>query len=203
MPENIILFHMLNKGDDKKTRILNAAIKTFSHKGFFNTNVSEIAEEAAVADGTIYLYFKNKDSILESIFESTMNNFITDGLAEIKDILDPVTKLKKIITLHLEKLGANRKLAMVFQVELRHTAKFMSEISRKSLKIYLNIIEEVIKDGQKQNLIRKEINPKITTKIIFGAMDEMVTNWILSDKNYNLRDMPEHVIKIILNGIIN
>jgi TetR/AcrR family fatty acid metabolism transcriptional regulator len=130
-----------------------------------------------------------------------MNNFIEDGLAEIKDILDPVNKLKKIITLHLEKLGANRKLAMVFQIELRHTAKFMSEISRKTLKIYLNIIEEVIKDGQKQNLISKEINPKITTKVIFGAMDEMVTNWILSNKNYNLQDMSQPIINVILNGI--
>src|SRR5687768_18046453 len=114
---------------DKREAILRAAIKVFAAKGYFNSKVSDIAGEAGIADGTVYLYFKSKDEILHSIFDRAMEEFIAEGRSEIAEIGDPQAKLRRIAQLHLEKLGADRDLAIVFQVELRGSTKFMQEFS--------------------------------------------------------------------------
>src|SRR5690242_18529711 len=104
---------------DKREAILKAAAKVFASKGFFNSKVADVAAAAGVADGTVYLYFKNKDDILHSIFDRGMEEFITEGRKEIAELSSPVEKLRRIAQLHLEHLGADRDLAVVFQVELR------------------------------------------------------------------------------------
>src|SRR5438128_7915544 len=110
---------------DKREAILRAAIKVFAGKGYFNSKVADIAGEAGIADGTVYLYFKSKDEILHSIFDRAMAEFIAEGKKELAAIDEPAAKLTRIAELHLEKLGADRDLAVVFQVELRGSTKFM------------------------------------------------------------------------------
>ena len=112
---------------DKREAILKAAAKVFAGKGFFNSKVADIASAAGVADGTVYLYFKSKDDILHSIFDRGMDEFITEGKKEIEQIEGPAEKLRRIAELHLEHLGSDRDLAVVFQVELRGSTKFMEE----------------------------------------------------------------------------
>src|SRR6476620_716959 len=112
---------------DKREAILRAAVKVFAKKGYFNSKVSDIAAAAGIADGTVYLYFKSKDVILHSIFDRAMSEFITEGRREIETIEDPVGRLTRIAELHLERLGADRDLAIVFQVELRGSTKHMQE----------------------------------------------------------------------------
>ncbi len=114
---------------DKREAILRAAIKVFAGKGYFNSKVADIAGEAGIADGTVYLYFKSKDEILHSIFDRAMEEFIAEGKREIESIKDPAEKLRKIARLHLERLGSDREMAIVFQVELRGSTKFMEEFS--------------------------------------------------------------------------
>src|SRR3954470_13158535 len=104
---------------DKRGAILRAAIRVFAHNGYFNSKVADIAREAGVADGTVYLYFKSKDGILHSIFDRAMAEFIADGRRELEGVEDPRTRLARIAELHLSRLGADRNLAVVFQVELR------------------------------------------------------------------------------------
>jgi TetR/AcrR family fatty acid metabolism transcriptional regulator len=186
---------------DKREAILRAAIKVFAGKGFFNSKVADIAGEAGIADGTVYLYFKSKDEILRSIFDRAMEEFIADGRKELAAITDPAERLRKIAQLHLEKLGADRNLAVVFQVELRGSTKFMQEFSAAGFGEYLDIIRSTVESGQSSGDFRSDVKAVVAAKIFYGALDEMVTNWILSNKSYALVPMAEYVMAIFLGGL--
>ncbi|MBI3951969.1 MAG: TetR/AcrR family transcriptional regulator [Acidobacteria bacterium] len=192
----------LVKANDKRTAILRAATKVFARNGYFNSKVADIAREAGVADGTVYLYFKNKDDVLISLVNQTMEEFISTGLAKIEQLKDPCEKLRAIARMHLESLGADRDLAIVFQVELRQSTKFMEHFSATKMAEYLGVIREAVEEGQRKGLIRKNLNPKVVSKILFGALDEMATNWILSDKHYDLGSFADTVIDVFFNGIL-
>ncbi len=191
-----------NMVSDKREAILRAAIKVFASKGYFNSKVADIASKAKIADGTVYLYFKSKEEILHSIFDRTMSEFITDGKKEISGISEADKRLKRIAELHLEKLGADRDLAIVFQVQLRGSIKFMREFSAAGFAEYLDIILQTIRDGQKQGVFREDVNAIVCSKIFFGAIDEMVTNWVLSKKMYELSPLANEVLKVFSGGIM-
>jgi len=186
---------------DKREAILRAAVKVFARKGYFNSKVSDVASEAGIADGTVYLYFKSKDEILHSIFDQAMSRFIAEGKTELATIEKPEERLRRIAEMHLERLGADRDLAIVFQVELRGSIKFMQEFSAAGFADYLDIIRKTVEDGQSSGVFRGDIKPVIAAKILYGALDEMVTNWILSKKDYDLRPMSGEVLKIFFAGM--
>ena len=186
---------------DKREAILRAAITVFAHNGYFNSKVADIAREAGVADGTVYLYFKSKEDILHSIFDISVDAAISEVKKKLENISDPREKLRQIALLHLERLGADRDLAVVFQVELRGSTKFMEEFSAAGFAEYLALIRDTIEEGQKANLFRSDLNAKVVAKILFGALDEMATNWILSQRRYKLAPMADQVLDILLNGV--
>ena len=187
---------------DKREAILRAATKVFAGNGYFNSKVSDIAGAAGIADGTVYLYFKSKDDILHSIFDRAMAEFIAEGKQELTKLDDPIAKLRRIAELHLGKLGADRDMAIVFQVELRGSTKFMQEFSAAGFAEYLDIIRVTIDDGQRAGVFRDDIKPIVCAKILYGALDEMVTNWILSKHRYPLEPMANDVLKIFFGGIL-
>lgn len=186
---------------DKREAILRAAIKVFAGKGYFNSKVSDIAGEAGIADGTVYLYFKSKDEILHSIFDRAMAEFIAEGKKELAELKTPTERLRRIAELHLERLGADKDLAIVFQIELRGSTKFMREFSAAGFAEYLDIIRQTIEEGQKSGVFRSDLKPVVAAKILYGALDEMVTNWILSKKSYPLAPMAGEVLKIFFGGV--
>jgi TetR/AcrR family fatty acid metabolism transcriptional regulator len=192
---------MTAKRGTVKERILRAAIKVFARGGFFNSKVADVASEAGVADGTVYLYFKNKDDILVSIFNHFMDLALAKGRASLAEVDDPQEKLRRIVYRHLESLGRDRDLAVVFQVELRSSSKFMEQFSATKVTEYLELIRGVIEEGQRKGIFRKSLNTHIVSKVLFGALDEMVTNWVLSKKRYNLISTAEEVIDIFVSGL--
>src|SRR5512141_669672 len=171
---------------NKRQAILRAATRVFARNGYFNSKVADIAREAGVADGTVYLYFKSKEEILHSIFDRNMEEAIADGRRRLEDTADPGERLRRIAHMHLDRLGADRDLAVVFQVELRGTTKFMEEFSAAGLAEYLGLIREVFEEGQAAGVFRRGLNAKLAAKVLFGALDEMATNWILSKRRYKL-----------------
>ena len=189
------------KNNGKHDLILRAAIKVFARSGFFNSKVSDVAREAGVADGTVYLYFKNKDDILVSIFNNYMDEALAEGRARLQEIKDPVEKLRRIVYAHLDGLGRDRDLAVVFQVELRSSTKFMEQFSATKVTEYLDLIRGVIEEGQRDGVFRAGLNTKLLAKILFGALDEMATNWVLTRKRYSLVSTADSVIDVFLNGI--
>lgn len=187
---------------DKREAILKAAIKVFAGKGFFNSKVADIAGEAGVADGTVYLYFKNKDDILHSIFNRTMGEFVEEGRRELAELSSPEEKLHRIAQLHLERLSSDRDLAIVFQVELRGSIKFMQEYSAAAFAEYVDIIRTTIEEGQERGVFRDDLKPVICAKILYGALDEMATHWVLSKKSQPLIPMADEVLKIFFGGVL-
>ena len=163
--------------------------------------MSDIARAAGVADGTVYLYFKSKEEILHSIFDQNMAEAIAADRRLIDKLSDPREKLRRIATLHLERLGADRDLAVVFQVELRGSTKFMEEFSAAGFAEYLGLLRTIFEEGQRAGVFRKELNAKVAAKIFFGALDEMATNWIISKRSYKLEPMADVVMDVFLNGV--
>lgn len=186
---------------DKREAILRSAIKVFAGKGYFNSKVADIAGEAGIADGTVYLYFKSKEEILHSIFDRAMDEFIAEGRREIDKIEAPAERLRRIAELHLARLGADKDLAIVFQIELRGSTKFMQEFSAAGFAEYLELIRQTIADGQAAGVFRPDLKPIVGAKILYGALDEMVTNWILSKKDYPLAPMADEVMKVFFGGV--
>lgn len=187
---------------DKREAILRAAIKVFANRGYFSSKVADIAGEAGIADGTVYLYFRSKDDILHSIFDRAMTEFIDEGRRQLAEIEDPVERIRRIAQLHLEKLGADRNMAIVFQVELRGSTKFMEQFSAAGFGEYLDIIRKTIADGQAAGVFRTDLKPVVGAKILYGALDEMVTNWILSKRSYPLAPMADEVLKVFFGGVL-
>lgn len=185
----------------KRAAILRAATRVFARHGYFNAQVADIAREAGVAAGTVYLYFRSKDDLLVSIFERAMKEARAEAEAALADLTDPVERLRQLARLHLERLGRDRDLAIVFQVELRQSTKFMERFSETHLREYLGIIRQAIADAQARRVFRKSINPTIAAKIFFGALDEMATNWILSKRRYSLVAEADAVLDVLVNGL--
>jgi len=188
---------------DKHQRILDAAIEVIAEKGFFHSRVSAIARRAGVADGTVYLYFKNKDELLMAAIDSAFHGFISRARAELAGLTDPREKLRRMAFLHLDALGSNRSMAIVFQTELRHSAKFLAQFSHKLLVEYFDLIKGVLREGQEAGVFRSELPIKIAVNCFFGAVDEMVTAWVLSDKDREtpLSSVADIIVDILLRGM--
>ena len=186
---------------DKREAILKAATEVFARNGYFSSKVSDIAKAAGVADGTVYLYFKSKEEILHSIFDRTMEQGIEQAKIELAKCRTPQEKLRCLSKLHLARLGADRDLAIVFQVELRGSTKFMEEFSGGGFAEYLDIIKKTIEEGQKTGVFRTDLKAITAAKILYGALDEMVTNWILSKRKYPLAPMADEVLKVFFGGV--
>jgi TetR/AcrR family fatty acid metabolism transcriptional regulator len=186
---------------DKRDAILKAATRVFAQRGFFQSQVADIARVAGVAAGTVYLYFRSKDDLLVSLFERTMREAIAEGRAALDGLAGPVERLRRIAELHLERLGRDRDLAVVFQVELRQSTKFMERFSSTYLRDYLGLIRQTIADGQREGLFRDELNPTTAAKIFFGALDEMATNWMLSRRRYSLAGEAGVIVDLFCNGV--
>src|SRR5256714_11606535 len=180
-----------NSISDKRGIILRAATRVLDSNGYFNSKVADIARAAEVADGTVYLYFKSKEEILHSIFDQNMAEAIAAGRRLIENLDDPREKLRRIAKLHLERLGADRDLAVVFQVELRGSTKFMEEFSTAGFAEYLDLLRKCFEEGQRSGVFRKQLNATVMSKILFGALDEMATNWIISKRSYKLEPMAD------------
>lgn len=187
---------------EKYQRIIDAAIKVFSLKGFYHSKVSDVAKVAEVADGTIYLYFKNKDDLLVSIFESSMDLFFKAASEELSQLSHPEDKLRRFIFLHLTKVQKNQDLAQVLQIELRSSNKFMTQYKADKFFQYLSLIEEIIVQGQQKGVFKKDLSAEIIKRAIFGAIDELALEWILmKKKRYSMKEAADHLATFILQGI--
>lgn len=186
---------------EKRQRILRAAVEVFAQRGFFNAKVSEVARAAGVADGTIYLYFSGKEDLLISIFRDSMRTY----LGRLRDALakesTPPQRLSRLMAVHLENLGADRNLAVVFQVEFRQSLKYMSLFSREEFGEYLDILRGIIEEGQRSGEFRSDLPSSLVAKSVFGILDEMVTSWMLSDKDHRPAEQVAELASFVLGGL--
>ena len=190
-----------NRSSEKYQRILDAAVAVFAERGFFVSRISDIADRANVADGTVYLYFKNKDEILASAINTAFDGFMSRARTELEKLASPTERLRRLAFLHLEALGSNRNMAVVFQMELRQSTRSLSEFSHQHLVEYFNLVRQAIIDGKASGEFRPEMSEKIAANCFFGAIDEMVTSWVLSEKDYPLANAADPLLDILLSGM--
>ena len=187
---------------DKRRRIHDAAVKVFAEKGFFGARVSDIAREAGVADGTIYLYFKNKDDLLISLFEDRMDEIMAAFEAQLEG-LDPPAQLERFVAVHLEMVAERPRLAEVLTVELHQSSKFMHEYRAPGFQRYLGLLEAIIERGQAQGLFATDLHPKLLKRVIFGALDEVALHWVSTRrKPYALDDAARQIWTICARGLM-
>jgi TetR/AcrR family fatty acid metabolism transcriptional regulator len=189
------------KDPDKPQQIIEAAIRVFARNGYYNSRVSDIAREAGIASGTIYLYFRTKEEILVTLFRDTMAAFVAHLRLEIADETDPVAKIRRLVALHFTVLEQNPALAEVVQVELRQGQKFFRGASAHEVSAYFELIGSVLEDGMASGRFRADVPVKIATKVLFGAMDQMATSWVLGKRGYRLVDAADAVATIFLKGV--
>jgi TetR/AcrR family transcriptional regulator, fatty acid metabolism regulator protein len=163
----------------KRERILDAAVKVFAAEGFYNARVSQIAEAAGVADGTIYLYFKSKDDLLINLFEDRMEQVNANLREAIATESTAVARLKRIVKLHLEMVEHNRDMAEVISVELRQSSKFIREYSNPKFAEFLRTIAGAVVEGQRSGELRASIDPYVFARALFGALDEIALAWLV------------------------
>ncbi|MGH7417724.1 MAG: TetR/AcrR family transcriptional regulator [Candidatus Rokuibacteriota bacterium] len=185
----------------KPRQIIEAAIRVFARTGYYNSRVSDIAREAGIASGTIYLYFKTKDEILVTLFREKMAEWVAHVRGEIASEPDAVAKLHRLVALHFSVLERYPELAEVVQVELRQGQKFFRGASAHEVSAYFDLIGSVIQEGIAAGQVRPDVPVKVATKVLFGAMDQMATSWVLGKRAYRLSDAAESVASIFLKGV--
>jgi TetR/AcrR family fatty acid metabolism transcriptional regulator len=170
----------LGADPQKRRRILEAAIRTFGQRGFHEARVAEIAAAAKVAEGTVYLYFRNKEDLLGVVFDESMDDVLAKGRAIARSKVSADERLTALVDLHLEFIGSDRDLASVFQIELRRSARLVERFSRSKLVEYFRLLGAVLRDGIANGEFRRDLDPRLAVRILFGASDEILSEWLLS-----------------------
>jgi TetR/AcrR family fatty acid metabolism transcriptional regulator len=186
---------------EKPQHIIDAAIRVFARKGYFNSRVSDIAREAGIAAGTIYLYFDTKEDILITLFREKMAEFVSALWRAIADERDAVAKVRRLVHLHFQMLEQDPDLAAVVQVELRQGQKFFRGPATQEMAAYFALIASVLEEGVAAGRFRRDLAVKIAAKMMFGAMDQMATSWVLGKRGYRLVDTAPAVADLLLQGI--
>ncbi|WP_077615564.1 TetR/AcrR family transcriptional regulator [Caenibacillus caldisaponilyticus] len=185
----------------KYRRIIDAAVDVIAEHGFHRAQVSKIAKKAGVADGTIYLYFKNKEDILISLFREKMGQFIEKIQDEIRDKPTIFEKLETMVNVHFSQLALDKNMAIVTQLELRQTNKNLRLKINESLKGYLAVIDQIVEQGKRDGVFRASIDTRLARQMIFGTLDETVTNWVMNDHKYDLVALAKPVTELLINGL--
>ncbi|MBU2621929.1 MAG: TetR family transcriptional regulator [Proteobacteria bacterium] len=191
------------KGNDKYHRILEAAVKVFAEQGFYQSTISQIAREAGVADGTIYLYFKNKDDILVQFFNYKTKQVFDSFREEVNKADNSFDKLRNLIRRHLEEFQNDRNMAVLYQAETHQNSRLVEEQIKEMSKLYLDIVSEIVERGQDEGSVRKDLYVGLVKRFILGGVDEVINTWLHSDGKYDLVSMADPLVDLFIRGIGN
>ena len=187
--------------NNKYHLILEAAIRVFARQGFYQSTVAQIAREAGVADGTIYLYFKNKDDILVQFFNYRTKQVFDRFRAAVNQSDNSQDKLRSLIRRHLTEFQRDRDMAVVYQVETHQNSRLAEAQIREMSQMYQDIVSEIVETGQQEGSIRKDLYVGLVKRFILGAVDEVINTWLHSDKNYDLVSMADPLVDLFVRGI--
>ncbi|WP_437182684.1 TetR/AcrR family transcriptional regulator [Shouchella shacheensis] len=193
---------MSKKKGQKYEQIIDAAVIVIAKHGFHQAQVSKIAKEAGVADGTIYLYFKNKEDILTSLFEKKMGVFVEKIRSHLAEEGAINKKIKLLVAAHFNQLEEDYHMAVVTQLELRQSKTELRIKINQILKGYLSLLDELITEGKESGYFSAEIDVRLARQMIFGTLDEVVTNWVMAEGKFPLKEQAEPVQKMLLNGLV-
>jgi len=191
----------LKRDKPKYKQIIDAAVIVIAENGYHQAQVSKIAKQANVADGTIYLYFKNKEDILISVFTEKMAVFVNNLKEIIKGETSSSEKLLKMIDNHFRVLATDYHLAIVTQLELRQSNKDIRLKINDVLKEYLSLLDHILIEGLENGEFNKEMDIRLARHMVFGTIDETITTWVMNDQKYDLMKLAPKVQKLLLSGM--
>ncbi|WP_066365935.1 TetR/AcrR family transcriptional regulator [Neobacillus fumarioli] len=190
----------MKKAKPKYMQIIDAAVVVIAENGYHQAQVSKIAKQAGVADGTIYLYFKNKEDILISLFEEKMGVFVEKIEKNIEGKLTATEKLLVLIETHLSLLSEDHHLAIVTQLELRQSIKELRLKINNVLKGYLQVIDKILIEGKETGEFSKDLDVRLARQMIFGTIDETVTSWVMNEEKYDLKALAPQIHRMFIKG---
>jgi TetR/AcrR family fatty acid metabolism transcriptional regulator len=185
---------------EKRQRILDAAVKTFGRRGYHDAKIAEIANSARVAEGTVYLYFRNKEDLFATVFDEKMDELLTGGRAIVASGASASERLTRLVDLHLTFFAADRDLASLFQIELRRSARLLQRVIRSKLVDYFRLLGSVLKDGIATGELRPELSPRLAVRVLFGTADEIVSEWLFSGGDPAILTDARNVVGMLLAG---
>ena len=192
---------MVKKDKPKYKQIIDAAVIVIAENGYHQAQVSKIAKQAGVADGTIYLYFKNKEDILISVFQEKMGVFVSKLEQIISRDLDAPTKLGLMIESHFELLASDVHLAIVTQLELRQSNYEIRTKINNVLREYLKLMDKILVKGMEDGEFDEAMDIRLARQMVFGTMDETITTWVMNDHKYDLVELAPKVQRLLLKGM--
>ena len=183
----------------KRQRILDAAVRTFGRRGYHDAKIADIAASARVAEGTVYLYFRNKEDLFATVFDEKMDDLLARGREIVRAESSAADRLTRLVDLHLTFLASDRDLASLFQIELRRSARMLQRVIRSKLVDYFRLLGGVLKDGIENGEFRAQLSPRLAVRVLFGAADEIVSEWLFSGVPALLTDARK-VVGMLLAG---
>ncbi|MCD7032838.1 TetR family transcriptional regulator [Metabacillus sp. GX 13764] len=190
----------MKQNKPKYKQIIDAAVIVIAENGYHQAQVSKIAKQAGVADGTIYLYFKNKEDILISVFREKMGVLIEKIEAETAGKQTAAEKLYVLVEKHFTLLSEDHRLAIVTQLELRQSIAELRQRINDVLKGYLNVLDEIISMGRSSGEFRPDLDLRLARQMIFGTIDETVTSWVMNEQKYDLPSLAGKVHELLVHG---
>jgi TetR/AcrR family fatty acid metabolism transcriptional regulator len=166
---------------DKRSIILEAALKTFVKRGYPETRVSEIANEAKVAEGTLYNYFKSKEELLLALFDEKWGGIIDDIRKKISHLDDPNKKLKVMFSLVVRMFRKDRHLAEIFLIDVKQSSIFLKNYPVNRVVEFIDLIEDILEEGKRKGIYRKDLDTQVAKMIIFGSAQGILLSWVLSE----------------------
>lgn len=197
----LLVVSNLKRDKPKYKQIIDAAVIAIAENGYHQAQVSKIAKQAGVADGTIYLYFDNKEDILISVFQEKMGVFVENLKEIIENGESSTEKLSQMIENHFKVLANNRHLATVTQLELRQSSKELRLKINTILKEYLKLLDEILIEGMVNGEFNSTMDVRLARQMVFGTIDETTTSWVMNDFRYDLVDIAPKVAQLLLNGL--
>ncbi len=191
----------MKKEREKFFRILDAAVRVFAQKGFFKARISDIAKGAGVADGTVYLYFKNKDDILIQVFEVNLDRILKELHLELSVLPGPLEKLERWFRYQVELFQSSKELIEVLIVEIRQSHRFMKEYTPNLYFAYLDILGSVLEEGKEKGVFVETLDASILKYAIYGAIEEVALRWVLKGGAFDISRAIDGLFLVWLEGI--
>ncbi len=191
----------MSREPDRRTQILNSAIKIFGEKGFQNATIAEIAKEAGIGDATIYEYFKNKEDLLLAIPVETTKDLIAEINEHMMGIKGAFNKLRKFIWWWLNYVEKNPGYGVVVLLELKTSKSYVSTEAYQAARNFYQIILDIIREGQEEGGIKKELNSYLARSLCVGAMEHIIIRWLLKDRKYSLLQYADELADLLIDSL--
>jgi AcrR family transcriptional regulator len=189
--------------EDKRQLILDAAVRVFARKGYHTSRVGDIAEEAGVAHGLLYHYFKSKDELLETIFSNTWT-LMLEAISGVESLDEPAREtLRKVSAIVLRAWRDTPDIVRVLVREVTRSPHLQQEIGETEQAFAA--LERVIRKGQQTGEFRDDVEPRFASFIFYGALEEILTGWVmgqLPDTEEDVRLAERTVVEMLCDGLL-